>query len=120
MFLPSSHSQLRLVQLYTGRPPFSEVSEVAALFKIVNGERAQRPTGIPAMSDTLWQRVTEFWAGDPPTRPSSKVVVQNMVWPVLEPDTEEDSGSLHDEDSPKSSKNSEFGPRAYASMYLSP
>ncbi|KAJ7730201.1 kinase-like domain-containing protein, partial [Mycena metata] len=101
------------MELYTGRPPFSEVSDIAALFKILNGERAQRPTGTPAMSDTLWQCVTEFWVSDPPTRPSSKVVVQKMLWPTLEPDTEED-GSLHEEDSPKSPKNSEFGPRAYA------
>ncbi|KAJ7718904.1 kinase-like domain-containing protein, partial [Mycena metata] len=106
------------VELYTGRPPFSEVRDIAALFKIVNGERAQRPTGTPAMSDTLWQCVTEFWASDPPTRPSSKVVVQNMLWPTLEPDTEEDD-SLHEEDSPKSPKNSEFEPRAYSSMCLS-
>ncbi|KAJ7748070.1 kinase-like domain-containing protein, partial [Mycena metata] len=56
------------VELYTGRPPFSEVSDVAALFKILNGERAQQPTGTPVMSDTLWQYVTEFWASDPPTR----------------------------------------------------
>ncbi|KAF8183770.1 kinase-like domain-containing protein, partial [Mycena galopus ATCC 62051] len=56
------------VELYTGRPPFSNLPEPAALLKVLNGERPERPTGPPAMSDALWQHVTKFWA-ESHTRP---------------------------------------------------
>ncbi|KAF7349005.1 Kinase-like protein [Mycena venus] len=69
------------VELYTGRPPFSELSEGSALLKIINGERAVRPSGIPAMSDTLWQHVMEYWAESPVTRPTTEAVVQHMACP---------------------------------------
>jgi ankyrin repeat protein len=74
---------------------------MAALLKILNGERAQRPTGTPAMSDTLWHCVTEFWAGDPLIRPSSEVVVQNMIWPALASDTGENDSAVWRETEPK-------------------
>ncbi|KAJ7781785.1 kinase-like domain-containing protein [Mycena maculata] len=70
------------VELYTGRPPFSELSEATALLRIVKGERAGRPSGPPAMSDVLWERVTKYWAENPATRPSTEVVVQDMVFPA--------------------------------------
>ncbi|KAJ6485878.1 ras guanine nucleotide exchange factor domain-containing protein [Mycena sanguinolenta] len=69
------------VELYTKRPPFSNVSETAALFKILSGERPERPSGPPAMSDTLWRHVTECWAENPATRPSTQSIVQAITWP---------------------------------------
>ncbi|KAJ7767392.1 kinase-like domain-containing protein, partial [Mycena maculata] len=64
------------VELYTGRPPFSELSEVVALLKIVvHGERAERPS---AMSDMLWERVMKYWADNPAARPVAEVVVEDM------------------------------------------
>ncbi|KAF7373350.1 Kinase-like protein [Mycena sanguinolenta] len=70
------------VELYTERPPFSNVSETAALLKVLNGERPERPPGPPSMSDTLWQHVTEFWAENATTRPSTQSVAQAMTWPL--------------------------------------
>ncbi|KAJ7145894.1 kinase-like domain-containing protein [Mycena epipterygia] len=72
------------IEVYTGRPPFSELSEAAALLRTVNGERAGRPSGPPAMSDVLWQNVTAYWAEDRTARPSAEVVVQNMTPPALQ------------------------------------
>ncbi|KAJ7464285.1 kinase-like domain-containing protein [Mycena galericulata] len=69
------------VELYTGRPPFSELSEGSALLKIVNGERAARPSAIPIMSDTLWQHIMTYWAESPVARPTLEDVVQHMVCP---------------------------------------
>ncbi|KAJ7772980.1 hypothetical protein DFH07DRAFT_148774 [Mycena maculata] len=69
------------IELYTGRPPFSELSDAAAMFRVINGERAGRPAGTPAMSNILWQRVTECWAENPATRPITELVVQSMAWP---------------------------------------
>ncbi|KAF8174711.1 hypothetical protein K438DRAFT_1848858, partial [Mycena galopus ATCC 62051] len=72
-------------ELYTERPPFSAWPEPAALMKVLNGERPERPQGPPALSDILWQHVTEFLAESPLTRPSTQLVVQNMTWPRLVP-----------------------------------
>ncbi|KAF7373318.1 SH3 domain-containing protein [Mycena sanguinolenta] len=57
------------------------MSETAALLKVLNGERPERPLGPPTMSDTLWQHVTEFWAESRTARPSTHSVVRKMVWP---------------------------------------
>ncbi|KAF7333651.1 hypothetical protein MSAN_02408200 [Mycena sanguinolenta] len=46
-------------------------------------ERAEQPPGPPAMSDTLWQHVTEFWAQRPTARPSTQSLVQKMTWPNM-------------------------------------
>ncbi|KAF7331215.1 Kinase-like protein [Mycena sanguinolenta] len=69
-------------ELYTGRPPFSDLFEPAACMKVLDGERAERPS---AMSDTLWQNVTEFWAQASAMRPSTGFVLQNMIWPTPDP-----------------------------------
>ncbi|KAJ7141857.1 kinase-like domain-containing protein [Mycena crocata] len=71
------------IELYTGRPPFSELSEAAALLSIINGERPRRPSGTPAMSDSLWRHLTAYWQHNPTARPVTELVVQNMVWPAL-------------------------------------
>ncbi|KAF7373187.1 Kinase-like protein [Mycena sanguinolenta] len=71
-------------ELYTGRPPFWGLTEPVALLKVLKAERAERPPGPPAMSDTLWQHVTEFWAQRPISRPSTQSVVQKMIWPNLD------------------------------------
>ncbi|KAJ6525873.1 kinase-like domain-containing protein, partial [Mycena vulgaris] len=55
--------------LYTGRPPFSELSEAAALLKIIDGERAERPSGTPVMSDKLWEQVIWCWSQSSANRP---------------------------------------------------
>ncbi|KAF8183729.1 kinase-like domain-containing protein, partial [Mycena galopus ATCC 62051] len=61
-------------ELYTERPPFSAWPEPAALMKVLNSERPERPQGPPALSDILWQHVTEFLAESPLTRPSTQLV----------------------------------------------
>jgi hypothetical protein len=50
--------------------------------KVLNGERPQRPSGPPAMSDVLWRHVSEFWADHPIARPSTQSIVQNMIWSI--------------------------------------
>ncbi|KAJ6511911.1 fungal-specific transcription factor domain-containing protein [Mycena vitilis] len=72
------------LRLYTGRPPFMNLHQTAALLKIINGERPERPSGFPAMSDMLWQHVTACWVDNPTARPLTVILVQNLVWPILE------------------------------------
>ncbi|KAF8150312.1 kinase-like domain-containing protein, partial [Mycena galopus ATCC 62051] len=61
-------------ELYTGRPPFSTLPEPALVMRVLNGQRPDRPSGPPVMSDMLWQHVTEFLAQSPTTRPSTLLV----------------------------------------------
>ncbi|KAF8162421.1 hypothetical protein K438DRAFT_296690 [Mycena galopus ATCC 62051] len=53
--------------------------------KVLNGERPNRPSGPPVMFDMLWQHVTEFLAESPSTRPSTRLVVQHVAWPIPGP-----------------------------------
>ncbi|KAF7373420.1 Kinase-like protein [Mycena sanguinolenta] len=69
------------LELYTGQHPFANLSEPAALLKVIDGERPERPSS-PAMSDVFWKHITEYWAQDPMVRPPTDLVVKNMVWPV--------------------------------------
>ncbi|KAJ7788554.1 kinase-like domain-containing protein [Mycena olivaceomarginata] len=72
------------LELYTGRPPFADLPEPGAMMKVIKGQRPERPSGPPAMSDILWQHVTEFWSNTPSARPTTQIVVQNMLWPSPE------------------------------------
>ncbi|KAF7374435.1 hypothetical protein MSAN_00327600 [Mycena sanguinolenta] len=69
-------------ELYTGRPPFSGIlPEPGAMMKVINGERPPRPSSSPAISDSLWNYVSMYWAQDPKIRPAMQTVAQNMFWP---------------------------------------
>jgi hypothetical protein len=69
-------SVIDLGQLYTGLAPFPELSETAAMFKIIEGELPDRPL---TMSQTLWEYVTNYLGLFPETRPDVEVVVRNMA-----------------------------------------
>jgi serine/threonine protein kinase len=50
-----SSAFLYFSQFYTGSPPFSDVKpDVAAMLRVIAGERPQRPVG---MSEELWNLV---------------------------------------------------------------
>ncbi|KAJ7482316.1 kinase-like domain-containing protein, partial [Mycena galericulata] len=66
------------LELYTGRPPFAHLSETATLLRVINGDRPDRPSDAPAMSDELWQHVNAYWAQDSAARPTANVVVREM------------------------------------------
>ncbi|KAJ7107552.1 hypothetical protein C8R44DRAFT_577400, partial [Mycena epipterygia] len=59
-------------QLYSGRPPFSEVNDTAAMLRVIQGERPQRPAG---MSEELWRLVNAAWATDSRMRPTIQYIV---------------------------------------------
>ncbi|KAJ7938169.1 kinase-like domain-containing protein [Mycena leptocephala] len=64
------------LELYTGSPPFSDVSpDVAAMLKVVAGERPARPE---AMSDPLWELVTAAWAQNFRDRPDVEKIIESM------------------------------------------
>ncbi|KAF8190010.1 kinase-like domain-containing protein [Mycena galopus ATCC 62051] len=58
---------LLINQLYAGGPPFAHLSDVAAMLRVIAGDRPERPA---IMSTTLWQLVSAGWVGDFRARPS--------------------------------------------------
>ncbi|KAJ7802196.1 kinase-like domain-containing protein [Mycena olivaceomarginata] len=74
-------------RLYTGRPPFANLNEAAAMMKTLDGKRPERPVGPPAVSDILWHHISTYWAENPEARPATQLVVQNMksLYPLVVP-----------------------------------
>ncbi|KAJ7224830.1 kinase-like domain-containing protein, partial [Mycena rebaudengoi] len=67
------------LELYTGRPPFTELPEGVVFQKVILGERPARPATMPPMSDALWKYMNAWWARNPSTRPPTEVVVRNVA-----------------------------------------
>ncbi|KAJ6472786.1 kinase-like domain-containing protein [Mycena vulgaris] len=64
------------LELHTGRPPFSGVSpDVAAMLKVIAGERPERPT---SMFDGLWGVVIAAWAQNFRDRPNIKTIIESL------------------------------------------
>ncbi|KAF8130905.1 kinase-like domain-containing protein [Mycena galopus ATCC 62051] len=65
------------LELYTGRPPFFEVSpEIAAMLKVIAGERPSRPE---SMSDDLWDLITAAWAQNFRERPGTEKIIESLT-----------------------------------------
>ncbi|KAJ6486709.1 kinase-like domain-containing protein, partial [Mycena sanguinolenta] len=56
------------LELYTRNPPFSDLRDIAASLRVIQGERPEQP---PAMPAALWPLVTAAWAQDFRARPSA-------------------------------------------------
>ncbi|KAF7336040.1 Kinase-like protein [Mycena sanguinolenta] len=63
------------LELYTQKPPFPYLQDVAALLGVIEGERPEQPPTMPA---ALWQLVTTAWAEDFRARPSIHDVAVNL------------------------------------------
>ncbi|KAJ7091357.1 kinase-like domain-containing protein [Mycena belliarum] len=70
------------VELYTGKPPFSDIShDAAVMLRVIAKERPPRPcdvSGRTTMSDALWTLVQQCWSHDPAERPSMAWVLELM------------------------------------------
>ncbi|KAJ7155408.1 kinase-like domain-containing protein [Mycena crocata] len=70
------------VELYTGKPPFSELShDAAVMLRVMAKERPSRPcdaSGRQLISDALWEVVEQCWSHDISQRPSMARVVEMM------------------------------------------
>ncbi|KAJ6486720.1 hypothetical protein C8R45DRAFT_266801 [Mycena sanguinolenta] len=54
------------LELYTGNPPFSHLQDVAAMLRVLRGERPEHP---PSISAPIWRLVTSAWMEDFRARP---------------------------------------------------
>lgn len=61
-------------QVLTGRPPFSEMTEIAATYSMLSGARPPRPDGCK-ISDRVWDMIERCWHDAPSRRLSVGEVV---------------------------------------------
>jgi serine/threonine protein kinase len=83
-----------MVQLYTGSPPFTGLSDGAVIHEVVAGGRPEQPAGERTMSDVLWKHISHYWMQNPAARPATGVLVENMI-ALLTVDTQLRSRIMH-------------------------
>ncbi|KAJ7098468.1 kinase-like domain-containing protein [Mycena crocata] len=67
------------LELYTGKPPFSELSaDGGVIFRVLKGERPEKPTNI---TGALWNLVTVAWAHHANDRPTIYQIVADFPNP---------------------------------------
>ncbi|KAJ7286752.1 kinase-like domain-containing protein [Mycena rebaudengoi] len=66
------------LELYTGRPPFADISEPAAMLRVIDGGRPLKPSCDPPISEALWHFLNECWTEHSTARPVTHVVAQHM------------------------------------------
>ncbi|KAJ7078489.1 kinase-like domain-containing protein [Mycena epipterygia] len=65
------------LELYTGKPPFSEISsEGAVLLKVIRGERPECP---PVVPEWCSQFIVKCWSHNPVNRPGTGNVIESIV-----------------------------------------
>jgi hypothetical protein len=67
-----------LIQLYTGRPPFTDLTEGATILAVVQSNRPDRPSNEAAISDALWKLVEDCWAQFYEVRPTTSNVAKRL------------------------------------------
>ncbi|KAF9779311.1 CNH domain-containing protein [Thelephora terrestris] len=63
-----------VIEVFTGRHPFSEFTPLVAVSKIIAGERPDRPQE-PGLIDLVWNMTLHCWTQDPAQRPIMASVV---------------------------------------------
>ena len=82
-----------IFEVLTGQPPFTGYSDVAAMWKVGNDKRPERPQGPKSVwfTDDLWEALGKCWSPQPKDRPQVEVVLDylkrgSVVWQPLPPD----------------------------------
>ncbi|KAJ6475700.1 kinase-like domain-containing protein [Mycena vitilis] len=67
------------LELYTGKPPFSEIYEGAVMLKVIAGVRPQVPSVVPAWCQQL---ITKCWCHCPFERVGTGTIIETIVQSV--------------------------------------
>ena len=65
-------------EVLSGRTPFGRIMATVIIFKVVGGERPERPQGDGGklFTDAIWSVLQRCWKPEPSDRPSTKAVLQ--------------------------------------------
>ena len=80
---PTKHSDcyalgMVVYEVLSGQVPFAPFGHYVAMWKVVGGERPQRPGGAEGVlfSNELWRMLNRCWATRPESRPSGSAVLE--------------------------------------------
>ena len=95
-----------ILEVLTGKPPFSNYNSLIVTSKIVEGERPGRPQGGEAVwfTDDLWEMLEQCWSSQPERRPAVDTVLRwleqgSTAWQPLPPDSDDYARSDSDDQS---------------------
>ena len=111
-----------ILEVLTGKPPFSNCNGTVAMRKVIEGEHPGRPQGGEKawFTDDLWEILEQCWLPQPERRPTIDAVLQcikqgSTAWQPLPPDS--DDGAQSDNDDQSHSTLS-YDPSIEPSMFL--
>ena len=96
-----------ILEVLSGKPPFSGDGGLVVMRKVIEGERPGRPEGKEEVwfTDDLWEILEQCWLPQPERRPAIEAVLEclergSTVWQPLPPDSDDhaqsDSGDQSD------------------------
>ena len=67
-----------IYEVLSGQAPFAPLRQFAAMWKIMSGERPQRPGGVEGaqFTDDLWRTLNQCWTTLPESRPNGSAVLE--------------------------------------------
>jgi len=111
-----------ILEVLTGKPPFSNYNSLIVTSKIIEGERPGRPRGGEAVwfTDDLWGMLERCWSPQPERRPAVDAVLRcleqgSMTWQPLRPDSDDYARSDSDD---RSDSTLSYDPSVDSSMFL--
>jgi len=94
-----------ILEVLSGKPPFSGDGGLIVMRKVIDGERPGRPQGKEEVwfTNDLWETLEQCWLPRPERRPTIEAVLQclqrsSTAWWPLSPDSDNDTQSDSDAD----------------------
>ena len=95
-----------ILEVLSGKPPFSGDGGFIVMRKVIEGERPGRPEGKEGVwfTDDLWEILEQCWLPRPERRPAIDAVLEcleqgSTVWQPLPPDSDDHAQSDSDDQS---------------------
>jgi len=111
-----------ILEVLSGKPPFSFYSGLIVMRKVIEGERPGRPQGKEEIwfTDDLWEMLGQCWLPRPERRPAIEAILQclqrgSTTWQPLPPDLDAYIQSDSDDQSDFTSRDD---PSIDSSMFL--
>ena len=106
-----------IYEVLSGRVPFSQSNHYMVMWKVMSGERPDRPEGAEGawFADDLWRMLNLCWDTQPKNRPSVAAVLECLEWVSRDP---EPLSSQTDGDDSNLTRDSSrgFNPRCFAAL----
>ena len=115
-----------ILEVLSGKPPFSGDGGLVVMRKVIEGERPGRPEGKEKVwfTDDLWEILEQCWLPQPERRPAIDAVLQclergSTTWQPLLPDSDDHTQSDSDDQSDfTSSHDSSIDPSTFLDVVV--